>query len=54
LVLLVRALSVKQLEKIYLKGFQSSEFVLDHGFLDFIIDRRNLKNRLATLLKMLQ
>jgi acetyl-CoA carboxylase carboxyl transferase subunit beta len=35
------------------KGFQSSEFVLDHGFLDFIVDRRNLKNRLATLLKML-
>ncbi|MBL7876687.1 MAG: acetyl-CoA carboxylase carboxyltransferase subunit beta [Cyclobacteriaceae bacterium] len=36
------------------KGFQSSEFVLDHGFLDFIVDRRNLKNRLATLLRMLQ
>jgi acetyl-CoA carboxylase carboxyl transferase subunit beta len=36
------------------KGFQSAEFVLEHGFLDFIVDRRNLKNRLATLLKMLQ
>lgn len=36
------------------KGFQSSEFVLEHGFLDFIIDRRNLKNRLTTLLKMLK
>jgi acetyl-CoA carboxylase carboxyl transferase subunit beta len=36
------------------KGFQSAEFVLEHGFLDFIIDRRNLKNRLSTLLKMLQ
>jgi acetyl-CoA carboxylase carboxyl transferase subunit beta len=36
------------------KGFQSAEFVLEHGFLDFIIDRRNLKNRLATLLRMLQ
>ncbi len=36
------------------QGFQSSEFVLDHGFLDFIIDRRNLKSRLTTLLKMLQ
>jgi len=35
------------------KGFQSAEFVLDHGFLDFIVDRRNLKNRLSTLLKML-
>jgi len=36
------------------KGFQSAEFVLDHGFLDFIIDRRMLKSRLTTLLKMLQ
>lgn len=35
------------------KGFQSSEFVLEHGFLDFIIDRRQLKNRLTTLLKLL-
>lgn len=36
------------------KGFQSSEFVLDHGFLDFIVDRRNLKAKLTTLLKMLE
>ncbi len=36
------------------KGFQSAEFVLDHGFLDFIVDRRNLKSRLTTLLTMLQ
>lgn len=36
------------------KGFQSAEFVLDHGFLDFIVDRRNLKERLTTLLKMLK
>lgn len=36
------------------KGFQSAEFVLEHGFLDFIIDRRSLKQRLSTLLKMLQ
>jgi acetyl-CoA carboxylase carboxyl transferase subunit beta len=35
------------------KGFQSSEFVLDHGFLDFIVDRRDLKARLTTLLKMI-
>ncbi len=35
------------------KGFQSAEFVLEHGFLDFIVDRRNLKNRLSVLLKML-
>lgn len=36
------------------KGFQSSEFVLDHGFLDFIVDRRDLKKQLTTVLKMLQ
>lgn len=36
------------------KSFQSAEFVLDHGFLDFIIDRRQLKNRLYTLLNLLQ
>ncbi len=36
------------------KGFQSSEFVLEHGFLDFIVDRRQLKNRLATLFKLLE
>ncbi len=36
------------------KGFQSAEFLLEHGFLDFIVDRRDLKNRLTTLFKMLQ
>ncbi|MEM6734875.1 MAG: acetyl-CoA carboxylase, carboxyltransferase subunit beta [Bacteroidota bacterium] len=36
------------------KGFQSSEFVLDHGFLDFIVNRRQLKTRLTQLLKMLK
>lgn len=36
------------------KGFQSSEFVMEHGFLDFIIDRRNLKSELSTLLRMLE
>ena len=36
------------------KGFQSSEFVLEHGFLDFIVDRRQLKTRLATLFKLLE
>lgn len=35
------------------KGFQSAEFVQEHGFLDFIVDRRNLKDRLSLLLKML-
>ena len=36
------------------KGFQSAEFVLEHGFLDFIVDRRQLKAKLTTLLKMLE
>ncbi len=36
------------------KDFQSAEFVMDHGFLDFIVDRRNLKSRIISLLKMLQ
>jgi acetyl-CoA carboxylase carboxyl transferase subunit beta len=36
------------------KGFQSSEFVLEHGFLDFIVDRRDLKRRLTTLLIMME
>lgn len=36
------------------KGFQSAEFVLEHGFLDFIVDRKDLKDKLACLLRMLQ
>lgn len=35
------------------KGFQSAEFVLEHGFLDFIVDRKELKHRLSDLLTML-
>jgi acetyl-CoA carboxylase carboxyl transferase subunit beta len=34
------------------EGFQTSEFVLEHGFLDFIVDRRELKPTLAKVLKM--
>lgn len=33
-------------------GFQSSEFVLEHGFLDFIIKRSELKERLTLMLKL--
>ncbi len=36
------------------KGFQSAEFVLEHGFLDFIVDRRLLKVKLSTLLNLLK
>jgi len=32
------------------EGFQRSEFLLEHGFLDFIVHRKDLKQKLATLL----
>lgn len=32
------------------EGFQRSEFLLEHGFLDFIVSRKDLKNKLATVL----
>ncbi|NNE27063.1 MAG: acetyl-CoA carboxylase carboxyltransferase subunit beta [Saprospiraceae bacterium] len=35
------------------EGFQSSEFLLEHGFLDFIVDRKNLKDKIADLLSIL-
>lgn len=35
------------------KGFQSAEFVQEHGFLDFIVDRRDLKKQLTTLLSII-
>lgn len=31
-------------------GFQRAEFLLEHGAIDLIIDRREMRNRLATLL----
>ncbi len=34
------------------EGFQRSEFVLEHGFLDFIVSRKELKEKLANLLGM--
>lgn len=35
------------------EGFQSAEFVLEHGFLDFIVDRKELKAKLSSMAKML-
>lgn len=32
------------------EGFQTSEFLLEHGFLDFIVDRSELKNKIADIL----
>ncbi|TZF80988.1 acetyl-CoA carboxylase carboxyltransferase subunit beta [Pedobacter sp. BS3] len=36
------------------KGFQTAEFVLEHGFLDFIVDRRHLKSKLSAFLRMVE
>jgi acetyl-CoA carboxylase carboxyl transferase subunit beta len=36
------------------EGFQRSEFLLEHGALDLIIDRRDMRDRLAVLLRLLQ
>jgi acetyl-CoA carboxylase carboxyl transferase subunit beta len=33
-------------------GFQTSEFVLEHGFLDYIVDRRELKKTLGLSLNL--
>ncbi len=36
------------------EGFQRSEFLLEHGAIDMIIDRREMRDKLASLLSMLQ
>ena len=35
------------------EGFQRSEFLLEHGALDMIVDRRDLRDRIGTLLGLL-
>ena len=35
------------------KGFQKSEFLQDHGSIDFILDRNNQKNKLAQVISSL-
>ena len=34
-------------------GFQRAEFLLDHGAIDLIMDRRTMRDRIAGLLAML-
>jgi acetyl-CoA carboxylase carboxyl transferase subunit beta len=34
------------------EGFQTSEFLLEKGFLDLIIDRRELKSKLSQIIKL--
>ncbi len=36
------------------KGFQSAEFVLEHGFLDAIVDRKEMKETLEKLFRMVK
>lgn len=35
------------------EGFQRSEFLLEHGAIDMIVDRRNMRERIARVLAML-
>jgi len=35
------------------EGFQRSEFLLEHGAIDLILDRRDLRDRIAVLLAMM-
>jgi acetyl-CoA carboxylase carboxyl transferase subunit beta len=34
------------------EGFQRSEFILEHGFLDFIVPRKELKEKLAKVITL--
>ncbi|CUS49403.1 MAG: acetyl-CoA carboxylase complex carboxyl transferase beta subunit AccD [Idiomarinaceae bacterium HL-53] len=36
------------------EGFQRSEFLLEHGAVDMIVDRRQMRNKLASILAKLQ
>lgn len=36
------------------EGFQTAEFVLEHGFLDFIAERKELKAKISQYLSMVQ
>jgi acetyl-CoA carboxylase carboxyl transferase subunit beta len=36
------------------EGFQKSEFVLEHGFLDAIYERKNLKKQVNLYLDLIQ
>lgn len=36
------------------EGFQTAEFLLDHGFIDLIVKRTELKEKLGLILKMLR
>lgn len=35
-------------------GFQTAEFVLEHGFLDFIVERKNLKDKIHQIISLIK
>jgi acetyl-CoA carboxylase carboxyl transferase subunit beta len=35
------------------EGFQRSEFLLEHGALDMIVDRRELRDRIGAMLRLM-
>ncbi|MFC2083417.1 acetyl-CoA carboxylase, carboxyltransferase subunit beta [Bacteroidota bacterium] len=35
------------------KGFQRSEFLVEHGFVDFVVERKDLKNKISLLIDYL-
>jgi acetyl-CoA carboxylase carboxyl transferase subunit beta len=35
------------------EGFQRAEFLLEHGAVDMIVDRRDMRDRLAELITLL-
>ena len=44
----------KRIKKELPEGFQTAEFVLEHGFLDFITHRKDLKETLGKILRLFQ
>ena len=36
------------------KGFQRSEFLLEHGFIDLIVNRKDMKDKLSQLIKLIK
>jgi acetyl-CoA carboxylase carboxyl transferase subunit beta len=35
------------------EGFQRSEFLLEHGALDMIVDRREMRDRISSMLRLM-
>ena len=40
------------IKKDFPPGFQRSEFLLEHGFLDFIVDRKQMKEKIGQILEL--